>query len=603
MAGLVATPGEAGPSGGDGSSGHSGGDGGSSGPQEVTAAAADPREATAAAADTREEASTNCPLCPKVGRGQLAADCAPPLSISVVAADTPAPFSRYQAQNFTLICIVSGGKPAPTVFFKRDGELIEVIPWAQPSSGGKQAAAMRDPRGPQPLISRELDDTKLKKSLSLLDFDERPARLFTEDPMRGYTPRAPRYEPSPATEIIPETVVSREFPRWVQSTDPLYYFHHTRIPLSDGTIEVRAMITWTLNPQLDNDALFSCEVKHPALSMPMQAEVTLGHFPLAVAAGLKACDWQHSMSVIRENSWLVIHAHRISLSRLDDLSPRDKVYFKRDGELIEVIPWAQPSSGGKQAAAMRDPRGPQPLISRELDDTKLQKSLSQLGFDERPARLFTEDPMRGYTPRAPRYEPSPATEIIPETVVSREFPRWVQSTDPLYYFHHTHIPLSDGTIEVRAMITWTLNPQLDNDALFSCEVKHPALSMPMQAEVTLEAPKGPKLIMTPTRAKVGDTVRIVVQGFQNEVFPEPLFTWTRVGGRLLDGSAEHDGKELILERVPPELNGSMYRCTTQNPLGSTDTHTRLIVFDAASSMETLGLMPAVLILTVTLEFT
>lgn len=57
-----------------------------------------------------------------------------------------------------------------------------------------------------------------------------------------------------------------------------------------------------------------------------------------------------------------------------------------------------------------------------------------------------------------------------------------------------------------------------------------------------------------------------------------MFTWTRVGSRLLDGSAEFDGKELVLERVPAELNGSMYRCTAQNPLGSTDTHTRLIVF-------------------------
>lgn len=65
---------------------------------------------------------------------------------------------------------------------------------------------------------------------------------------------------------------------------------------------------------------------------------------------------------------------------------------------------------------------------------------------------------------------------------------------------------------------------------------------------------------------------------QNEVFPEPMFTWTRVGSRLLDGSAEFDGKELVLERVPAELNGSMYRCMAQNPLGSTDTHTRLIVF-------------------------
>lgn len=67
-------------------------------------------------------------------------------------------------------------------------------------------------------------------------------------------------------------------------------------------------------------------------------------------------------------------------------------------------------------------------------------------------------------------------------------------------------------------------------------------------------------------------------GQQNEVFPEPMFTWTRVGNRLLDGSTESDGRELVLERVPAELNGSMYRCTAQNPLGSTDTHTRLIVF-------------------------
>ncbi|KFP22328.1 Immunoglobulin superfamily member 21, partial [Egretta garzetta] len=173
----------------------------------------------------------------------------------------------------------------------------------------------------------------------------------------------------------------------------------------------------------------------------------------------------------------------------------------------------------------------------------------------------------------------PATEAIPETVVSREFPRWVHVAEPIYYFRHTHAPVSDGTVEARATLTWTLNPQIDNEALFSCEVKHPALSMPMQSEVTLVAPKGPKITMTPTRARVGDTVRILVQGFQNEVFPEPLFTWTRVGSRLLDGSTEHDGKELVLERVPAELNGSMYRCTAQNPLGSTDTHTRLIVFE------------------------
>uniref|UniRef100_A0A669BWU6 Immunoglobin superfamily, member 21a n=1 Tax=Oreochromis niloticus TaxID=8128 RepID=A0A669BWU6_ORENI len=262
--------------------------------------------------------------------------------------------------------------------------------------------------------------------------------------------------------------------------------------------------------------------------------------------------------------------------------PAPSVYFKRDGELIEVISYTLPSAND-QGSSSAGVRGARPLISRDLDDTKLQRSLSLLDPEGRSPRLYTESPQRVHTHGQQAYEPSPATEVIPETVVSREFPRWVHSTDPLYYFSHTHIPQSDGSVVVQARLTWTLNPQLDNDALFSCEVKHPALSMPMQTEVTLAAPKGPKLFMSPSRAKVGDTVRITVQGFQvgspgNEVFPEPLFTWTRVGGRLLDGSTQREGRELILERVPAELNGSMYRCTAQNPLGSTDTHTRLIVF-------------------------
>ncbi|XP_068171565.1 immunoglobulin superfamily member 21a [Antennarius striatus] len=295
--------------------------------------------------------------------------------------------------------------------------------------------------------------------------------------------------------------------------------------------------------------------------------------------------------------------------------PAPSVYFKRDGELIEVISYTQ-SPGGEQGAGSAGVRGARPLISRDLDDTKLQRSLSLLNPEGRSSRLHTETPDRGHTQGQQAHQPSPTTEVIPETVVSREFPRWVHSTDPLYYFSHAHLPQSDGSVVVQARLTWTLNPQLDNDALFSCEVKHPALSMPMQTEVTLAAPKGPKLLMSPPRAKVGDTVRITVQGFQNEVFPEPLFTWTRVGGRLLDGSAEREGKELVLERVPAELNGSMYRCTAQNPLGSTDTHTRLIVFEnpsmmkntqnpnnGASQMDMLGLTWAALVLTVTVELT
>ncbi|KAL0158333.1 hypothetical protein M9458_046409, partial [Cirrhinus mrigala] len=109
----------------------------------------------------------------------------------------------------------------------------------------------------------------------------------------------------------------------------------------------------------------------------------------------------------------------------------------------------------------------QPLISRELDDTKVQNE---------PVRLDKDRPQRSYTSGVPRQEePSPTTEVIPETVISRD-------SSPLYYFNHTQSELHDGTMEVQAMLTWHLNPQLDNEALFTCEVKHPALSMPMKAE-------------------------------------------------------------------------------------------------------------------------
>nr|XP_036856072.1 immunoglobulin superfamily member 21 isoform X2 [Manis javanica] len=330
---------------------------------------------------------------------------APPTSIEVVAADMPAPFSRYQAQNFTLVCIVSGGKPAPMVYFKRDGDPIDAVPLSEPPAANN--GPLQDSRPFRSLLHRDLDDTKMQRSLSLQDAENQGGRPYTERPSRGLTPD-PSTLLQPTTENIPETVVSREFPRWVHSAEPVYFLRHSHSPGSDGTVEVRALLTWTLNPQIDNEALFSCEVKHPALSMPMQAEVTL--------AG-----WCHR-----------------SRTQLTD-KPR------------------------------------------------------------------THCPTQGFPP-------------------------------------------ANG----------------------------PSQHLRVNEEV---APKGPQIVMTPSRARVGDTVRILVHGFQNEVFPEPMFTWTRVGSRLLDGSTEFDGKELVLERVPAELNGSMYRCTAQNPLGATDTHTRLIVFE------------------------
>uniref|UniRef100_A0A667WAK4 Immunoglobin superfamily, member 21b n=1 Tax=Myripristis murdjan TaxID=586833 RepID=A0A667WAK4_9TELE len=329
--------------------------------------------------------------------------------------------------------------------------------------------------------------------------------------------------------------------------------------------------------QMDDDGHYECHVGIYDKASQDKVVLASGSITLTVIAPPK------SISVVAADSPAPFSRYEAQNFTLVCIvtggKPAPMVYFKRDGELIEAV--NVPGLGKNQGRHQAGLRSSQQLSSRDLDDTKLQRSLSLLEHEAKPARLGQHSPEEEQKGKKEiESDPAgPTTEVIPETVVSREFPRWVQSTDPLYYFQHRQQVASDGTMEVRAMLTWSLNPQLDNEALFSCEVKHPALSMPMQAEVTLSAPRGPKLSMSPSKAKVGDTIRIAVQGFQNEVFPEPLFTWTMVGGPLLDGREEHNGRELILERAPAELNGSMFRCTAQNPLGSSDTHTRLIVFE------------------------
>ncbi|XP_026189014.1 immunoglobulin superfamily member 21-like [Mastacembelus armatus] len=380
--------------------------------------------------------------------------------------------------------------------------------------------------------------------------------------------------------------------------------------------------------QMEDDGLYECHVGIYDRRSRDKVILASGSIVLTVIVPPK------SISVVAANSPTPFSRYEAQNFTLVCIvagaKPAPTVYFKRDGELIDVVPTPQSSpSGGEQKRPTGQEKGQgriraglqrsPVLTSRDLDDTKLQKSLSPLEEEGKLARLGQDGPEQGQE-QSSKSETLPTTEVIPETVVSREFPRWVQSSDPLYYFQHRQRAAGDGTTEVRAMLTWSLNPQLDNEALFSCEVNHPALSMPMQAEVTLAAPRGPKLFMSPSKAKVGDTVRITVQGFQlgpsaTEVFPEPMFTWTRVGGRLLDGREKHDGRELVLERVPAELNGSMFRCTAQNPLGSTDTHTRLIVFnnprlkkpfiatDTAVTCRSVTLTPMLLLLSFTCELT
>lgn len=162
------------------------------------------------------------------------------------------------------------------------------------------------------------------------------------------------------------------------------------------------------------------------------------------------------------------------------------------------MPLAEPQAG---SGPLQDSRPFRSLLHRDLDDTKVQRSLSLMDTENRGGRPYTERPSLGLTPD-PSILLQPTTENIPETVVSREFPHWVHSSEPVYFLRHSHTPGSDGTVEVRALLTWTLNPQIDNEALFSCEVKHPALSMPMQAEVTLGKVWG-TLLQAPCRAGVG----------------------------------------------------------------------------------------------------
>uniref|UniRef100_A0A3B4ZZ60 Immunoglobin superfamily, member 21b n=1 Tax=Stegastes partitus TaxID=144197 RepID=A0A3B4ZZ60_9TELE len=325
--------------------------------------------------------------------------------------------------------------------------------------------------------------------------------------------------------------------------------------------------------QMEDDGLYECHVGIYDRSSRDKVILASGSIILTVIVPPK------TISMVAANSpapFSRYEAQNFTLVCIvTGAKPAPMVYFKRDGELIDVVPTAQSSQAGLLSS--------QVLTRQDLDDTKVQKSPFLPEQEGELARLGQDVPdvpdgAEQGEEEGSKLTSEPTTEVIHETVVSREFPRWVQSSDPLYYFQHQQQAVGDGTMEVKAMLTWSLNPQLDNEVLFSCEVNHPALSMPMQAEVTLAAPRGPKLSMSPSKAKVGDTVRITVHGF-HEVFPEPMFTWTKVGGRLLDGREEHDGRELILERVPAELNGSMFRCTAQNPLGSTDTHTRLIVFD------------------------
>ncbi|XP_032377247.1 immunoglobulin superfamily member 21 [Etheostoma spectabile] len=365
--------------------------------------------------------------------------------------------------------------------------------------------------------------------------------------------------------------------------------------------------------QMEDEGLYECHVGIYDKSSTNKVILASGSITLTVIVPPK------SISVVAANSpapFSRYEAHNFTLVCIvTGAKPAPVVYFKRDGELIDVVPTAQLPSvedlskgRGLEKSFHRSQAGlwnSRAVISRDLDDTKLRKSL--LEQEGKLARLGQDGPdgPEKDTKNVSKSDSEPTTEGIPETVVSREFPRWVQSSDPLYYFQQRQQAAQDGTMEVRAMLTWNLNPQLDNEALFSCEVNHPALSMPMQAEVTLAAPRGPKLSMSPSKATEGDTVRITVQGFQlgtsaSEVSLSPIHR-TTVGGPLLEGERHPSWPGTIRERVPAG-SGSCSAARPRNPWVPRYPH-RLIAIDAAASQCPLTLTSMLLLLSLTCELT
>ncbi|XP_032824327.2 immunoglobulin superfamily member 21 [Petromyzon marinus] len=339
----------------------------------------------------------------------------PPSSISLIAADAPAPFNRYEARNLTLVCIVSGGKPAPTVRFKRDGAIVEAQgdAVAVPSS---PSSLLTNPRG-RPR-TKEVNDEEEQEEMAMADAEKMDDGGGGDDGASWIDPDDTK--PDPATSRPGETHA------------------HSRGPGTRGAPGSR--------PQADGDR--------------------------AAAAGL---------------------------------SPPLQPSHKSQGVVAA-------------ASQAKTPKGSRPRLVVSLHE------------------------------------------------------------EPVYFLHQGEVPVSDGTVEVRARLTWLLSPTLDDLALFSCEVQHPALSMAMQLERTLTAPKGLRIDILPRRPLVGHTVRFSVD-FQSEVFPEPLYRWTRVGGPLPDGRPHSEGPRLLLDKAGAALNGTMFRCSAQNALGATDIHTRLIIYE------------------------
>ncbi|CAN0040540.1 unnamed protein product [Lampetra planeri] len=321
-------------------------------------------------------------------------------------------------------------------------------------------------------------------------------------------------------------------------------------------------VTWykVLDAGATREKIFSYETFWPLNDTKSTPRQILSHQATVRLADVKLRDhgpYQCHVSVYDRSRMLEATGHvflnvmvppsSISLIAADAPAPFNR-YEARNFTLVCIV------SGGK----------PAPTVRFKRDGAIVEAQGDAVAVPSSPSSLLTNPRGRPRTKETPKGSQ-------PRLVVSLH-------EEPVYFLHQGEIPVSDGTVEVRARLTWLLSPTLDDLALFSCEVQHPALSMAMQLERTLTAPKGLRIDILPRRPLVGRTVRFSVD-FQSEVFPEPLYRWTRVGGPLPDGRPHSEGPRLLLDNAGAALNGSMFRCSAENALGATDIHTRLIIYE------------------------
>uniref|UniRef100_A0A8C4N547 Immunoglobin superfamily, member 21b n=1 Tax=Eptatretus burgeri TaxID=7764 RepID=A0A8C4N547_EPTBU len=239
--------------------------------------------------------------------------------------------------------------------------------------------------------------------------------------------------------------------------------------------------------------------------------------------------------------------------------PAPTVYFRRDGNLLQSES-SQESPVSLAPAALRQLPNTQPRHHPVLppdpvpDDTKPDGDLALAALQDAEGRR--------HTPTQVSWQKSKVAE--------KEQLRVIHFA-PGYSLRRAAVPGRDGSVEVRLRLSWVFDLRSDDKALFSCEIQHPALSMPMRI----------------------DPAGWPIHSFEMILgaFPEPTFTWTRVGGPLPGGRTQHVGRSLDLPTTLHSLNGSLFHCVAQNQLGSAEAHLRLTIYGVLYLSQTSHTLP------------